>query len=151
MIVHSTHGLFLTYAQESHLYLHNVQLINIYTMYMQFYWTFCKKVREPQLIVGPISCSWWRIPIHSSPLSGSNCPSLWLLPLSPLSPLSHPSAHITLFTMTTSTIMVFFVLDRLNVLFLGSNSGLLDSSVTSEICQCWHDTPGALSAIPFYT
>jgi hypothetical protein len=27
----------------------------------------------------------------------------------PLSPLSHPSAHITLFTMTTSTMTAFFI------------------------------------------
>ncbi len=34
MIVHTTHGLFLTYTQESYLYLHNIQLINIHTMYI---------------------------------------------------------------------------------------------------------------------
>jgi hypothetical protein len=35
MMVHSTHGLFLTCTNEFHLYLHNVQLIAIYTMHMQ--------------------------------------------------------------------------------------------------------------------
>jgi hypothetical protein len=35
MTVHSTHGLFLTCTRESYMYLHNIQLINIYTMCMQ--------------------------------------------------------------------------------------------------------------------
>ncbi len=35
MTVHSTHGLFFNYTQESPLYLHIVQLVNIHTMYKQ--------------------------------------------------------------------------------------------------------------------
>jgi hypothetical protein len=50
-----------------------------------------------------MSCSWWRIPIHSGPLPGSNCP---LFTFQPPSSLSHPfSLHYD--TMTTSTTMVF--------------------------------------------
>ncbi len=82
-------------------YLHNEHAVIIKPL--------AKITRNPSYILGrPASCSWWRIPIHSGPLSGNNCPTLWLLPLSPL---SHPSAHITLFAMTTSTITVFFVWD----------------------------------------
>jgi hypothetical protein len=51
-------------------------------------------IRNPNLLGGPVSCSWWWIPIHSGPLPGSKCPTLWLLSLSPL---SQPLTHITLF------------------------------------------------------
>jgi hypothetical protein len=37
MMVHSTHGLFLACTQESCLYLHNIQLFNIHTIYKPFY------------------------------------------------------------------------------------------------------------------
>jgi hypothetical protein len=50
MTVHSTHGLFLTCTQCSQLYLHNIQIINIYIMYRQnHYRTPCKSNREPRL------------------------------------------------------------------------------------------------------
>ncbi len=102
MTVHSTHGLFLTCTQESCLYiftqctisryLHNVCTSNHYR-------TPCKSNKEPNLLGGQVSCSWWQIPIHSGPLPGSNCPTLWLF-----HPFPTLSAHITLFTTTTSTI-----------------------------------------------
>ncbi len=34
-------------------------------------------IKHQDLLGGPISCSWWWIPIHSGPLPGSNCPTLW--------------------------------------------------------------------------
>ncbi len=113
MPVHSIHGLLLTCTQESCLYLNHVQLIDIYTMYRKLLSNpLQKKIKNPNLLGEPVSCPWWRIPIHSGPLSGSNWPTLWLLPFSPL---SYPSAHITLFTTTTSTITVFFGWDSLYV------------------------------------
>ncbi len=86
----------------------------LYTTYSYFIFThnfiepLAKTMKNPYLLGGPASCSWWKIRIHSVPLSGNNCPTLWLLPLSPL---SHPSVHITLFTMPTSTVTVFYVWD----------------------------------------
>ncbi len=67
-----------------------------------------KEKENPNLLGGPVFCSWWQLPILSGPLSGSNCPTPWFRPLSPL---SHYFSPITLFTTTTSTIMVFFVWD----------------------------------------
>ncbi len=67
---------------------------------------------EPHLLGELVSCSWWRIPIHSGPLPGSNCPALWLLPPSPLSP--YPFSPIALYTTMTSTIMVFSFRDSAN-------------------------------------
>jgi hypothetical protein len=75
-------------------YLHNVHTCS-------FIEPLAKIIRTP-------TCSLGQIPIHSGPLSSNNCPTLWLLPLSPF---THPSAYITLFTMTTSTITGFFVRD----------------------------------------
>ncbi len=80
--------------------------LNIHTIYKQFYQTPCKTIRNPYLLGGPASCSWWWIPIHPGLQSGNKWPTLWL------SPLSHPIAHITLFTKTTSIIAVFFVQDN---------------------------------------
>ncbi len=75
-------------------------LIDICTVYRQLLSKpLARKIKNPDLLWGPAACSWWLI--HSDPLSGNNCPTLWLLPLSPL---SCPSVRITLFTMTTSTI-----------------------------------------------
>jgi hypothetical protein len=87
MTVHSTHGLFLTCTQEFHLYLHNIVLINIYSTQCtcSIIEPLAKNNKEPQL-GGPVSCSWGQISIHSGPLSGNNCPTLLLLPLSPLNP-----------------------------------------------------------------
>ncbi len=66
-------------------YLHNVQTVIIEPL--------AKLINNPDLLGGPVFCSWWQNLIHSGPLPGSNCPTLWLLHLSPL---SHPPAHITL-------------------------------------------------------
>jgi hypothetical protein len=75
-------------------------------MYKQFYRTPCKKKKKtPTYLEGQLLA-------RSVEFPSTLVPSLvtialhWLLPLSPL---SHPSAHITLFTMTTLTITVFFV------------------------------------------
>jgi hypothetical protein len=96
MMMHSTHSLFLTCTQGSRLYLHNVQLINIYTMYRQsLIESLAEIIKIHDLLSGPVSCSWWRIPIQSGPLPGSNCPTLWLLHLSPLSHTLSP--HYTIY------------------------------------------------------
>ncbi len=77
IMMHSTHGLFLTSTQESRLYLHNVQLIAIYTTDRQSsIEPLVEIIKNPDLLGGPVSCSWWQIPIHSSPLPDSNCPTL---------------------------------------------------------------------------
>jgi hypothetical protein len=87
---------FLICTQESRLYLNNVQLINIFTMYRQLLIEpLVEIIRNPNLLGGPISCSWWLIPIHSGPLPGSNCPTLWLLTLSPFSHILSP--HYTIY------------------------------------------------------
>ncbi len=58
MMVHSTHGLFLTCTQESHLYLHTVQLIDIHAMYRQLLLNPLQKIiKNPDLLEGPLSCS----------------------------------------------------------------------------------------------
>ncbi len=50
MKVQSTHGLFLTCTQKSHLYLHNVQLINIYTIHTQLLLNILQKIiKNPDL------------------------------------------------------------------------------------------------------
>jgi hypothetical protein len=107
MTVYSTHGLFLTCTQS---------LVCIYATYRYLIFTqytsnlfiepLAKTLRNPYLLGGPASCLWWWIPIHYGPQPGTNCPTLQL------SPLSHPSALITLFTKTTSTITVFWVRDK---------------------------------------
>jgi hypothetical protein len=81
-------------------YLHNIQATVIEPLQ--------KIIKHSDLLGGQVSCSWWQIPSHSGPLSGINC-----LPFDscPFHPFPTPSAHITLFTMTTSTITVFFVRD----------------------------------------
>jgi hypothetical protein len=77
MVMHSMHGLFLTGTQKSRLYLHNLQSIDIYTMYRQsLIEPIVKITKIPNLIGGPISGSWWQIPIQSGPLPVSNCPTL---------------------------------------------------------------------------
>jgi hypothetical protein len=69
------------------------QLIDIYTNYRQSLLNPLQIIKNPNLLGRPVSCSWWKIPIHSGPLPGSYCPTLWLLPLSPL---PHPlSPHYT--------------------------------------------------------
>jgi hypothetical protein len=131
--VHSTHGLFLTYTQESCLYLHSVQLVDIYTVYKKSLIEPPAKVQNnPNLLGRPVSCSWWRIPIHSGPLPGCNCPTLWLLPLSPLSHSVNP--HDTTYN------------DDINnhgLLCPGqylSFSGLSVIAVLSRLsCHCWPD------------
>jgi hypothetical protein len=75
-----------------------------------------KTIRNPYLLGKPASCSWWQIPIHSSPLSSNNYPTLWLF-FAPFTSFP-PTAYITLFTMTTSTITVFFVWDIRIEIFL---------------------------------
>ncbi len=53
-----------------------------------------KEEGNPNLLGKAVSCSWWRIPIHSDPLPVCNCP----LPFdsNPLHPFPTPSARITL-------------------------------------------------------
>ncbi len=108
MTVHSTHGLFLTCSQESHLHLHNIQLINIYTIHRQLLIKHLARIKNPDLLGGPSSSSWWRIPIYFIPLPSSTAPPFGPCPFHPF-PL--PSALITVFTTMTSTIMVFFIWD----------------------------------------
>jgi hypothetical protein len=100
---------FLTCTQESRLYLNNVQLINIFTMYRQLLIEpLVEIIRNPNLLGGPISCSWWLIPIHSGPLPGSNCPTLWLLTLSPFSHTLSP--HYTIYNDDISNHCLFGLL-----------------------------------------
>jgi hypothetical protein len=96
MTVHSMPGLFLTCTHCSCLSWHNVQLIVIYIMYRTVITEpLAKVIKNPDLLGGPVFCSGWRIPIHSGPLPGNYCPTLWLLPLSPL---PHPlSPHYTIY------------------------------------------------------
>ncbi len=49
MTVYSTHGLFLTCTQRFCLYLHNIQIFNIHTIYKQLYQTPYKKKQERTL------------------------------------------------------------------------------------------------------
>jgi hypothetical protein len=70
----------------------NQYLYNVETNIIE---ALAKTIKNPDLLGGPVFCSWWRITIHFSPLLGSNCPTLWL---SPLSLLSHPlSPHYTIY------------------------------------------------------
>ncbi len=109
MVMHSMHGLFLTCTQKSCLYLHNVHSVNVYTMYRQsLIEPLAEIMKIPYLRGGPVSCSWCRIPIRSGPLPGSNCPPFNSYPLHSF---PTPSARVTLFTTTTSTITVFFIWD----------------------------------------
>jgi hypothetical protein len=72
----------LTCTQKSRLYLPNVQSIDIYTMYrLSLIELLAEITKIPNLHGGPVSCSWWRIPIHSGPLPGSNCPPFGSYPL----------------------------------------------------------------------
>ncbi len=45
---------------------------------------FAELMKIPNLLGGTMSCSWWRTPIHSSPLPASNCPPFDSYPLHPL-------------------------------------------------------------------
>jgi hypothetical protein len=49
------------------------------------------KGKTPLTVLGrPMSCSWWRIPFHSAPLLGINCPPLtFQSPLIPPTALAH--------------------------------------------------------------
>ncbi len=106
MMMYSTHGLFSTctqkisfvFTRQTSWYLHNIQAISLKTPMHQH--------SNPALLSWRASFSWWRIPINPGPLSGNNCPTPWLLPLSSL---PHPTVHITLFTKRTSPIPVFLV------------------------------------------
>jgi hypothetical protein len=98
---HSMHGLFLTCTQNLiYIYLHNTQSIVSQNPFVKRK----KRKKNPDLHGGQVFCSWRRIPIHSGPLPGSNCPTPWIWPPSPL---SYPFSPITRFTMMTSTITVF--------------------------------------------
>ncbi len=73
-MMHSMHGLFLTCTQN---------LVYIYTVHNQLSIKkpLCEKKekkRTPKLLGSPMFCSWWRIPIQSGFLSGSNCPPFFL-------------------------------------------------------------------------
>ncbi len=88
--LYSTHGLFLTCTQKSHLYLHNIHMLNIYTMYSSL---FIKPFTNNKESLLTWSASFLLVVANFHPPwphSGSICPTPWLLPLSPLSPLSHP-------------------------------------------------------------
>ncbi len=100
-MVHSTPGLFLTCTQESNLYLHNIQLFTDHTMYMQFYWT-------PTYLEGQSLAHGGKFPSAPVPCLVATAPPFSFCPFHPFPTLS---AHITLFTKTTSTITVFFVQD----------------------------------------
>jgi hypothetical protein len=97
--VHSTHGLFFNCTQCTiNRYLHDVQAIDNQPV--------AEIIRNQNLLGGPVSCSWWQIPIHSGPLPGSNYPILWLLPLShSLNP------HYTIYTDDMNNYS-FFVRDK---------------------------------------
>ncbi len=107
MTVYSMHCLFLTCTQKSHLYLHITQILNNYTMYSNFIALLEKQKGTPMYLEGQFLAR--GMPIHPGPCLVTAAPPLTL---APFHPFSHSSAHITLFTRTTSTITVFFVRDR---------------------------------------
>ncbi len=99
MMMQTTHGLFLTCMQKFYIY--------IYTTHNQLFGhkrhkpSFKGKGKTPHLLGRPMSCSWWRIPINSAPLSGINCPPLtFQSPLTPTHPLG-PYFFYNLFTKST--------------------------------------------------
>jgi hypothetical protein len=95
MVMHSTHGLFLSCT-------HN--LIYIYITYNQsLIKTPCQGKKEQE---NPNLLAWCESPSTLVPCLLATAPPL---DAEPLSPLSHPFSPITLFTTTTSTIKVFFV------------------------------------------
>jgi hypothetical protein len=109
MTVHSTHCLFLTCTQESPLYLHNVKLIDSHTMHRQLVIKSLEKIKNPNLL-GRASFLLMvaKFPSPLVPCLVSTAPSFDSYPFHPF---PTPSAHITLFTTTTSMMMVFFVHD----------------------------------------
>jgi hypothetical protein len=83
MMMLTMHGLFVTCTQKFRLH--------IYITHNQLLWAkliALKGKKKPHLLRRPMSCSWWRIPIHSGPLLSINCPPLtFQSPLTSLSPL----------------------------------------------------------------
>jgi hypothetical protein len=79
------------------------------TTYINNYYpgvTPCAVQEKTHLLGGPMSCSWWQIPIHSGPLLKTNCPHPYFqTPPHPPTPL----ACSTYITTTTSTISVFLI------------------------------------------
>jgi hypothetical protein len=65
--------------------------------------------KKRHLLRRPMSCSWWRIPIHSGPLLETNCPHPYFQ--NPPSPPPTPLAQYYI-TATTSTILVFLIRNR---------------------------------------
>ncbi len=107
MMVHSMHGLFLTCTQESHLYLHNVQLIDVHTMYRQLLIKpLTRKIKTPTYLKCQFLAHGGEFPSTLVPCLVATAPPF---DSCPFHPFPTPWAHITLFTTTTSTIMVFFI------------------------------------------
>jgi hypothetical protein len=100
MTVYSTHGLFLTCTQKSHLYLHSTQIFNIHIVYKQFYRTPCKNNKKTRTYLdGQLLARGDEFPSTLVPYLITTAPPLAFAPLMPYPPL-------TLFTMMTSTITV---------------------------------------------
>jgi hypothetical protein len=89
MTVNSTHGLFLTCTQESHLYLHNIQLTNIYTMCMQLLLNpLTKVIRTPSYLVGQFLSHGDKSPSTLVPCLVATATPFCSGPFTPFSPLS---------------------------------------------------------------
>jgi hypothetical protein len=96
------HGLFLTCTQKFYIYIYTTH--NQLFGHKQHQPSLKGKGKTPYLLGRLTSCSWWRIPIHSDPLSGINCPSLTFQ--SPLTPThSLGPYYITMTTLTTSVFL----------------------------------------------
>jgi hypothetical protein len=93
--VNSTHGLFLTCTQKSHLYLHSIKVFNIHIMYKQLYLTLCKKTkRNPTYLERQLLASGDKVPSTLVP-----CLVTTALPLAstPFTPFPPRSPHYTIY------------------------------------------------------
>ncbi len=107
--MHSSHGFFLTCTQKSCLHLHSVQLINIYTTYRQSSIEPLAEIKRTlTYLEGQYLAHGSELPSPLAPCLGATAPPFDSYPFHPF-PTS--SAHITLFTMTTSTITAFLMRD----------------------------------------
>jgi hypothetical protein len=68
------------------------QIFNIHKIYSNSIKPLEKWKRNPYLLGGPASCSWWRIPIHPGPLSSNNYSTLGSCPIHPF-PTPQPTLH----------------------------------------------------------
>jgi hypothetical protein len=102
----ATHGLFLSYTKNS-IFIFTQHIINYSGRNPLSLALEGERKTKPHLLGRPMSCSWWRIPIHSSPLLGINCPPYFPISPHPLRPLS--PYYITIMT---STILVFLIRNR---------------------------------------